>query len=131
MVGRNEEAWDIIKKLHFQSDTNGDATAQAEYLQITLQLQHEKGQESGYIDMFRKPSWRKRSILALLLIFASQSAGDLGISAYVVLIAQQLGLTGSMPLLIYCIYITIALIANFIGAAILDKVGRRKLLRES
>jgi len=92
------------------------------------QVEFDKENETGYIHMFTKPSWRRRSILVLFLMFASQSTGVLGITNYTVIIYQSLGMTGQMPLVMYAIYTLIGTISTFVGAFIMDKFGRRRLL---
>ncbi len=46
---------------------------------------------------------------------------------YIVALYQNLGLTGGVPLIIGAAYVTVATIANFVGALVLDRIGRRKL----
>lgn len=48
-------------------------------------------------------------------------------TTYLVLEAEETGLKGSMPLLIYAIYVVVAVSVN-LNAAFLDKVGRRNML---
>lgn len=40
---------------------------------------------------------------------------------------QGLGMTGSLPLLMYAIYVVVGASVNIIAAFIMDKVGRRPL----
>jgi MFS family permease len=47
---------------------------------------------------------------------------------YIVSLYEGLGLTGGVPLIIGAAYVTVATIANFIGALLLDRVGRKRLL---
>jgi hypothetical protein len=130
LVNRNEEAWAIIKKIHHDPKDDEDTAARAEYIQIIKQVEADKETEGGYIAMFTKPSWRKRSLLALFLMFATQSTGCLGITTFQVIIYSSLGLKGPMPLLMYSVYVTVAAFFNFSGAASLDKIGRRRQLRK-
>jgi hypothetical protein len=50
-------------------------------VQITRQVDFDKEQKAGYIEMFRKPSWRKRSLLTLfiqsVIPFCDQSMLDI------------------------------------------------------
>lgn len=41
---------------------------------------------------------------------------------------QTLGLTGGVPLILGAVYTTVAAIANFIGALIMDRLGRKPML---
>lgn len=128
--GRADEAWVVIQKLHLDVDDSQDVAARAEYIQIQKQVEHDKKFDASYLRMFTVPSWRKRTILAILVMFAVQSAGINGITTYLILVAQSMGMTGSMPLLIYAIYVVIAVSMNFVNVVIVDKVGRRILMRE-
>lgn len=47
---------------------------------------------------------------------------------YIISLYQSLGLTGGVPLIIGAAYVTVATIANFVGALLLDRVGRKPLL---
>ncbi|TVY33848.1 MFS glucose transporter, partial [Lachnellula occidentalis] len=128
LVNRNEEAWAIIKKIHHDPTDVDDVAAHAEYTQICKQVELDKETEGGYIAMFSKPSWRKRSLLAVFIMFATQSTGCLGITTFQVIIYSSLGLKGPMPLLMYGVYVTVAAFFNFCGAASVDKIGRRRQL---
>lgn len=130
LVNRNEEAWAIIKKIHHDPQDINDAAAHAEYIQIIKQVELDKQTEGGYIAMFTKPSWRKRSLLAIFLMFATQSTGCLGITTFAVIIYSSLGLTEPMPLLMYAVYVSMAALFNYSGAACVDKIGRRRQLRK-
>ena len=67
-VGKNEQAWEVIKRIHHYNDDLQDTSARAEFVQIVAQVDFDKTQRSGYIDIFRKPSWRKRAFLAIFLL---------------------------------------------------------------
>ena len=49
-------------------------------------------------------------------------------AVYIISLYKNLGLTGGVPLIIGAAYVTVATISNFIGALLLDKVGRKPLL---
>ena len=67
MIGKNEEAWEILRKLHQDPNEEEDSSARAEYTQIFRQVELDKQEAAGYIQMFRKPSWRRRTLLAMFL----------------------------------------------------------------
>ena len=67
MKGHNAEAWTIIKRLHQSATDPDDSFAHAELTQIVRQVEFDKENKVGYIDMFKKPSWRRRSILAMFI----------------------------------------------------------------
>lgn len=51
-------------------------------------------------------------------------------SVYIISLYQNLGLTGGVPLIIGAAYVTVATISNFVGALLLDRVGRKILFSE-
>lgn len=55
----------------------------------------------------------------------------LRLPVYIIALYQNLGLTGGVPLILGAAYVTVATISNFVGALLLDKVGRKPLLRKS
>lgn len=126
-----DKAWAILQRIHHDPNDAQDLAAHAEYVQIEKQVAFDKETKAGYVQMLTVPSWRKRTLLAILVIFAVQSAGINGVTTYLIIEAEATGLTGSMPLLIYCIYVVVAVSVNFLNAAFIDKVGRKKMLRES
>ncbi|OAL29224.1 hypothetical protein AYO22_02118 [Fonsecaea multimorphosa] len=128
--GRHEEALQVIQRLHRDPSDPEDSSAQAEFIQIRAQVEKDKEQKSGYVRMFTKPSWRKRSLLVLFLMFGSQATGVNGIVNYLVRIFGTLGLKGVMPLLIYAVYTIVGTTAAFVACFTMDKFGRRKLFRE-
>jgi len=129
-VDRKQECLKVLQKLHYdRNDPDNESAAIAEYQQVVLQVEHDKLQKVNYWKMFFGPaSWRRRSLLAFFLLFATQCTGVLGIGNFQVLIYESLGLSGYMPLLFYCIYALIGTIPNFISAICMDKVGRRRML---
>ncbi|KAK7887649.1 hypothetical protein LTR67_009550 [Exophiala xenobiotica] len=128
LVGKTTEAWEVLKKIHHDPTDPNDSSARAEYTQIVRQVEFDKSMKSGYIEMFRKPSWRKRTLLAIFIQFASQSTGILGISNYLILIFGSLGMSGAMPLIVYAVYSTVGTFTVFVAIYTVDRIGRRTML---
>ncbi|KAJ9609817.1 hypothetical protein H2200_006146 [Cladophialophora chaetospira] len=121
------EAWEVLRKIHHDPEDPSDSAAHAEFVQITRQVDFDKEQKAGYIEMFRNPSWRKRSLLTIFIQFAAQSTGILGIANFLILIFSSLGMSGVMPLLLYAIYTTIGTTCVAIAIFTVDRVGRRTM----
>lgn len=66
--GRRDEAWTILKRLHHDPANPSDADAAAEFSQIVRQVDIDKEEKPTFWKMFRKPSWRRRSISVLFLL---------------------------------------------------------------
>jgi MFS family permease len=129
--GHEEEAWKTVRRLHHDSSDPDEAVAHAEYTQIVQQVEFDKKFEVSYLEMFRKPSWRKRTLLVIFLLFASQSTGVLGIGNYKVLIFTSLGIKGGLPIMTNAIYTMIGTSMSMVGAWLMDRYGRRIMLRKS
>jgi len=127
-VDRKDEAWEVLRKLHYDASDPDESAAHAEFQQIVLQVDYDKKQSVSYLKMFQKPSWRHRSLLAIFLLFATQSTGILAIGNFQILLYNSLGLKGWLPLLFYCMYALIGTAPNFISATFMDRIGRRRLL---
>ncbi|RVX72806.1 hypothetical protein B0A52_03159 [Exophiala mesophila] len=126
--GKLEEAWAVVQKLHKDKDDPNQEIAQAEFTQIVRQVEAEKEDQATFITMFKKPSWRKRSLLAFFITFAAQAAGIYGITNYLPVIFASLGMTGSMPLIMYASHTTVGTLAVLLSIVIVDKFGRRRLI---
>lgn len=121
-----------MRKLHYDPvDDPLEEASQAEFQQIVLQVEHDKKENVTFWKMFTVPSWRRRSLVAMFLLYATQCTGILAIGNYQLLLYNSLGLTDWLPLLFYCIYTIIGTAPNFVSSALMDRLGRRTLLRES
>jgi MFS family permease len=65
MNGRDAEAEQILIKLHADPSDPDSEVAKAEFYQIQKQIAIDKTLGSSWIQMFRKPSYRKRALLAI------------------------------------------------------------------
>ncbi|KAL3441972.1 general substrate transporter [Aspergillus insuetus] len=128
LAGRKDEAWEVVRTIHHDPTDPEDEGARAEYTQIVRQTDYDKELGYGYVKMFTRPSWRRRSLLAMFLMFAVQSTGVLGITNFLILIFDQLGQKNAMPLILYGVYATAGEVWVILGMLICDRVGRRKLL---
>lgn len=91
MKGRYEAAEAALIKLHATpSDPTGDL-AKKEFYQIRKQIELDNTLGSSWGDIWRKPSYRKRAILAFLTMCITQSSGALVINRTfsVLLLAQE------------------------------------------
>lgn len=81
--GRNDKARKIVFDIHaIKGDPENDY-ARGEFFQMEKQAEIDKTLNASWAEMFRKPSYRKRVILAIGFAFFSQCAGSLVINNYV------------------------------------------------
>lgn len=66
-----------------------------------------------------------------MVMAGGQNTGVLVINNYNTLLFDSLGLTASQALIVGATYNTWAMIANFSGAFVSDRLGRRKIMRMS
>jgi len=74
MKGRHQQARAVLDKLHPPDE------AAAEFLQIDAQMQIDKELSTSYLELFTKPSYRKRLLLGCGCTAFSQFSGILVIS---------------------------------------------------
>ena len=67
-LGKDDEAWGVLRDIHHDPQDSTDAAARAEFIQITRQVAHDKQMKSGYLQMFTQPSLRRRSLLVMFLL---------------------------------------------------------------
>jgi len=77
--------------------------------------------------MISKPSYRKRTFLAVGFAFVGQSTAVLVINNYGPSLYKALGYGTKDQLAFQCGWITVGIVFNAIGAVLLDKTGRRPL----
>jgi sugar porter (SP) family MFS transporter len=128
--GHREDAQRVLARLHADSSS----AASAEYTQMESQLHLQldtspslKPLSTG-LSLFRTPSNRKRSLIAITLMTGNQFLGSFVLANYGVLIYASLGLTGSVPLLLNACWTSFTLIGNTFTALYIDRFGRRRFL---
>lgn len=128
--GRVEEAFKVLCRLHHDANDDHDTFAHQELALISKQLDEDKKAiaEHGRWQILTLATYRKRLILAALLVIATQNTAVLVINNYNTLLYQSLGLTNTQALIVSASYNTWGMLANFVGAPLSDRFGRRKML---
>ncbi|KAK4947592.1 hypothetical protein LTR10_013538 [Elasticomyces elasticus] len=126
--GRNNEALEILRRLHTGGAHDSDMAAREEFYQISKQIELESTGNTTMWGMFLKPSYRKRVLTGMFVQFLAQSTGVLVVNNYLILLLQNLGLSGWVPLLLYAVYDSWAAFMNFINSLLLDRIGRVRIL---
>lgn len=123
--GRIPEAWTILSRLHNDPNDPDEVAAHEEFYQMRKQIELEAQNSTGYGAILRTPAYRKRVFLSCFVQYAANATGALVINYYSVIIYTNLGLTGYLPLLMYCIYTLIGALGNLFSLLTIDKTGRR------
>lgn len=127
---RYEEAEAILSRLHGHLGDQAGTYAKREFNQMSKQIAFDSNvsKQIGSFPIIRTSSNRTRCFLAFNLLWGTQFLGLTTVGIYGVLVYEQLGMTGPMPLILQAIWISISMPGNLINAALVDKVGRRILL---
>lgn len=83
MRGRVEEARAVTMKLHSMKSDPDNEFARSEFYQMSKQAEFDRTLTPSWIEMFRRPSYRKRTLLAMGFAFVGQSTAVLVINNYV------------------------------------------------
>jgi hypothetical protein len=129
MRGRPDQAWTILQRLHHDPNDPSDSAAHDEFESMKAQIEFERTQPSGYIGILKTRSYRKRAFLSCFVQFAANNTGALVINYYSVIIYGNLGLSGEISLLLYCVYTLIGALGNLFSLLTVDKTGRRFVSR--
>ncbi|KAI1608338.1 MFS transporter [Exophiala viscosa] len=126
LQGRSEEAWKIVSSLH---TWHGDDTfARLEFEQMNQQINFDRSLKGGWREMARRPSYRKRCIMAVILVFTMMNSGILVITNYGTIIYSQLGYDNKQQLFLQAGYLTAATFANMSAVLFVDRISRPLLV---
>jgi len=91
MKCREKEAWDIICRFHSTADDTTHEFAKIEMFQMQRQIELDRTLPASWSEMVKRPSYRKRTLMAIFLGFALQSAGSQVIAIYATTLFANLG----------------------------------------
>ena len=112
MKGRDAEAEQVMIKLHADPTDPDHDVAKAEFYQIQKQIAIDRTLGSSWVQMFKKPSYRKRALLAIGTTGIIQCSGVLVINNYGPSLYSQLGFSTVKQLLYPAAWLTFALGLN-------------------
>ncbi len=119
----------MLEKLHAHADDPRHIGAREEFLQIRRQIELEQTQGSpNIIQLVFDRRYRKRMFCGFYLQAMCQSTGVLVIANYMVLELTNLGVSGSMPLLLLAVYNSWAAMLNYVNALLIDRIGRIRII---
>ncbi|OAG05580.1 MFS general substrate transporter [Paraphaeosphaeria sporulosa] len=128
MKGRVEEAEKIVFRLHSVKGDPEQEFARSEFYQMRKQTELDRTLEPGWIAMFTKKGYRRRTALAMGFAFVGQSTGVLVINNYGPTLYATLGFDTKQQLELQCGWISVGIVFNAVGAVFMDKVGRKPLM---
>jgi MFS family permease len=114
--------------LHSDKRDPDNEFARSEFYQMQKQADFDRTLNPSWIEMFRRPSYRKRTLMAIGFAFVGQSTAVLVINNYGPLQYAALGYGTEDQLRLQCGWITVGIIGNSVGALLMDRIGRRPLM---
>jgi MFS family permease len=115
MVHRTEEARAVVMDLHGTKGDVDQAFAREEFYQMQKQTEFDRTLNPTWWEMFRRPSYRKRTLLAIGFAFIGQSTAVLVINNYGPTLYKALGYDTRDQLILQCGWITVAIPGNLAG----------------
>ncbi|KAJ5798544.1 uncharacterized protein N7503_007840 [Penicillium pulvis] len=128
MNGRTDEARTIIMDLHRVGDSPNQEYAQGEFYQMKMQSEQDRALEPSWKELFTRASYRKRVVLACAYAFIGQSTAALVVNNYGPTFYSALGYGTLDQLKLQCGWMTVGIVFNGLGAATMDRLGRRPLM---
>ncbi|KAK5061387.1 hypothetical protein LTR84_007929 [Exophiala bonariae] len=126
--GRTEEAWKIVSKLHYDPTSENQEYVKEEFFQMKTQLEFDRTLDSSWIHLFRKPSYRRRTLMACLVTFLGQTTAVLVAAAYGPSLYAALGFNVKQSLILQCGWIAGSIPASLTGAIMCDRFGRKPFI---
>ena len=128
--GRYDEAHAVLKRLHTRKGEEMHEQAEKEFYQLKRQViyDHETQANMSTFEVFKGAPNRKRCMIACIMMFFNMFTGVLLIANYAVIMFTNLGLSGSTPLLLLAVWVSISLFGNIFTALYIDKFGRRAFM---
>ncbi|KAM5344628.1 hypothetical protein ACJ41O_013163 [Fusarium nematophilum] len=132
--GRREEARRILTEYHAGGDSSSPLV-EFEMAEIEGALTHEADaiSQNSWLDLVRSPANRRRTLIAVIVGWGAQWNGINIISYYLFLVLNTIGITEAkeQTLINGLLQISNWLAAIFVGAMLVDRLGRRTLFLTS
>jgi hypothetical protein len=128
MQDRHDEARIILERLHATPGDHENLYARTEFHQIQKQIVIDRLLPTSWRQIFKKPSYRKRAILAVSTTGIIQCSGVLVINNYGPTLYKNLGFSPQLQLLYPAAWLTFALGCNIFGCVFIDMFPRPKYL---
>lgn len=128
MQDRHDEAKAVLERLHASPTDREHLYARREFHQIQKQIAIDRLLPTSWAQIFKKPSYRKRAILAVSTTGIIQCSGVLVINNYGPTLYKNLGFSPQLQLLYPAAWLTFALACNVAGCVFIDMFPRPKYL---
>ncbi|KAK5313724.1 hypothetical protein LTR93_010721 [Exophiala xenobiotica] len=118
----------VGNNLHHAHSDQGREFARQEFYQTRKQIEMDRTLDNSWKHMFQKPSYRKRSMLAIEYVFLRESTAVLVIKNYASGLCKQLEYNSHQQICLQAGYHTVPTLRNLVGTLLMDRIGRRPLM---
>lgn len=128
--GRREEARKILTEFHAGGDENSTLVEfEMAEIEHALTIEADTMSQNSWLDLVKTPANRKRTLIAVVVGMGAQWNGVNIISYYLFLVLRTIGITEAkdQTLINGCLQISNWSAAVFVGALMVDRLGRRTL----
>ncbi|KAJ9256499.1 hypothetical protein DTO207G8_2502 [Paecilomyces variotii] len=125
---RTEEAYRSFCLTQVDDENADEEALRNEFQLLRAQLIHEKHNAVSFIELFRRPSLRKRCMIGFLTMFGAQGTATLVINNYGPLLYGNLGFDNVLQIVMQAAWITVGAFGNAINALLVDRIGRVRML---
>ncbi|KAL0932436.1 lactose permease [Colletotrichum truncatum] len=128
--GRKDEARQFFADYHAGGDINSPLVEfEMQEVESTLNAEAEAMSQSSWLELIRTPANRRRTLIAMIVGFFSQWNGVAVVSYYLNLVLNTIGITEvkDQTLINGILQIFNWVISTFLGALMVDRLGRRAL----
>ncbi|EXF79923.1 lactose permease [Colletotrichum fioriniae PJ7] len=128
--GRKDEARKVFADSHAGGNLNDPLVDfEMREVELTLGEEAEAMSQSSWLELVRTPANRKRTLIACIVGFSSQWNGVAVVSYYLSLVLNTIGITEvkDQTLINGMLQIFNWIISTFLGALMVDRLGRRPL----
>ncbi|KPM38696.1 hypothetical protein AK830_g7864 [Neonectria ditissima] len=105
-----------------------ESAIREEFDHLHGQLIQQQREAISFLDLFKRPSMRKRCIIGFLTMFGAQATATIVINNYGPILYRSLGFNSLQQLLIASGWVSVAPFGNWINAAVVDRIGRVNML---
>ena len=121
---RTDKAWTIVRNLHSTSQDSEHDYAKREFYQMQKQIELDRTLDSSYLTILKRPSYRKRAMLAIFVVFIVQSSGVSITANYGPTLYSNLGFSPEKQLLFTAGQYCISAPANLLPCLFVDRIPR-------
>ncbi|KIY00648.1 uncharacterized protein Z520_03311 [Fonsecaea multimorphosa CBS 102226] len=126
--GKPEQAWEIVRTLHHGAHDHDETFAQNEFRLMRTQTEYERMHKMSFLQMLKRPSYRKRVGIACGLPFLAISSGVLVINNYGALLYAGLGMDAEQQIQLQAGWLAVSFTMNTLAVLVVERLPRPHLM---